>query len=411
MSKADKTIFFLTVQIFFLLGSFFWAQQITFAHGRIFISVVTLLYLCLIFAHFNGKNTEKIPGPKLFLTLFCIVLSGTLSRLWLAYFSIGNHDTMVYPFLAKMANAGQNPYALTEYAYSPIWFYLLGAFGKIEAFLKILPFHFIVKSFLSLVDLASLFILLRLAGRERISLVRTALFFYLNPISFLLTGFHDQIENLALLPLLAGIELYQSLGKQSFVGKAALWAFSTLGMIVKHSIFYEVIICLNASVKRLSVRFVLLLLSGVVLCLFFAPFWPNRDLILRNIFQYASHPCDYGMSLFFGRNPQLKYLFLIGTLLFPFAILKKDLLTQSLLGLLFFMTFTTGIAIQYFVLPIALGALRPSLGFLFYSFIASLFILASGLNMGVPFLGFIPLWSVWLAVLYWFVTELFRTRS
>jgi len=89
----------------------------------------------------------------------------------------------------------------------------------------------------------------------------------------------------------------------------------------------------------------------------------------------------------------------------------KDIIRNCLLGMLFFLGFITGIAIQYFVLPIALGVLRPSRGFLLYSLVTTLFLLGDLDNVFVP--GFHKLgWNVvWLSVMYWFILELKRKKE
>jgi hypothetical protein len=107
----------------------------------------------------------------------------------------------------------------------------------------------------------------------------------------------------------------------------------------------------------------------------------------------------------------LKWAFIVGMFVFPLLLKSKDIIRQCLMGMLFFMTFTTGISIQYFILPIALGALRPSKGFLLYSLAATLFTIGSGNNVAVPLLEEIVTWNiVWVASIFWFITEFYRDR-
>ena len=111
----------------------------------------------------------------------------------------------------------------------------------------------------------------------------------------------------------------------------------------------------------------------------------------------------YGLSAF-GSFKALTTVFVFALFLYPFFIRGKDLWTQALLGTLFFLTFTTGVGVQYFILPVALGAARPSRGFFVYTFVTSGFLLGSYFNMGIHALAWIPLWSVWAAAAYWWVS-------
>ena len=97
--------------------------------------------------------------------------------------------------------------------------------------------------------------------------------------------------------------------------------------------------------------------------------------------------------------------------MFGLFLKDKDIIRNCLLGMLFFLTFTTGIAIQYFVLPIALGALRLSREFLLYSFATTLFLLGNRDNVFVP--GFHMLGGniVWLSAIYWFALEMKRSNE
>jgi ABC-type microcin C transport system permease subunit YejB len=68
------------------------------------------------------------------------------------------------------------------------------------------------------------------------------------------TGYHGQFENFAILMVLTGILMYLWFAARPVLGTALLWLFATAGMIVKHNVFYELIICLNSSVKRYWIK-------------------------------------------------------------------------------------------------------------------------------------------------------------
>lgn len=368
--------------------------------------------LCLIFGlRYFRKDAEVSTTDALAYFIF-VIFSGTCVRLFLAYFFYGNFDMQSFEIAADIAERGGNVYLETNrYNYSPLWFMVIGSLKKIHSSAGFLPFHFIVRSFGTLVDIGTLLVLCLIAKHEKVSLVKTSAFFYLNPASFLLTGFHGQFENLAILAVLAGIFCYLKLKNHIIFGKFFLWFFSTLGFIIKHNIFYELIICLNFSIRRLWVRIALFALSLLLFLLSFFPYWKMaHTAIINNVFAYSSGVGYYGITslMFF---PSLRYLFILGMSIFPFFLKDEDIINRCLLGALFFLVFTTGIGIQYFILPLAFGALRPSRGFFLYTLAASLFMLGSRYNVCISPFDRLNFNIVWAAVLFWFFSLSYQFRG
>ena len=346
------------------------------------------------------------PASALLLTALC----GTLLRLELAYFTYGNYDMDSWRIVAGIVSGGGNVYAeTTRYAYSPIWFAVLGLLERVRSVFPFLPFHFLVKAFLTFTDLLSMVFIALISQRRKISPAVPAALFYLNPISILLTGVHGHFDSAAIVPLLAGIAACLRYGGASSAGKAALWLGSSLGMWIKHSLFFEPILCVNASVKSWWVKAALLAGTVAGFLLLFLPYWvEGKEGILRLLFHITPPPRRYGVALFFPGWAMYKAPFLAAACLFPLMIRKKDLLSQCLLGMLFFLVFTPIIGIQYFVLPVALGALRPSKWFFLYTLIGTLFILGSPVNLHVLWLAFVRGNYLWAVAAVWFVAELKR---
>jgi hypothetical protein len=195
------------------------------------------------------------------------------------------------------------------------------------------------------------------------------------------------------------------------LGTALLWLFATAGMIIKHNTFYELIICLHSSIKRYLIKVPLFVISVAVFLSLFIPYWAvGSKGIIENVFKYGSGFGAYGLTWLF-KFPWLKNLFILAMFVFPLFLKSRDIIARCLLGTLFFLTFTTGIAIQYFVLPIALGAFRPSRFLLFYTILATLFIFGSVNNVFIP--GFqIFQWNVvWVGAACWFAAEMLSDRQ
>jgi hypothetical protein len=382
----------------------------------VLVRIATLFMVEIAFLLFllNKKllNPRSSSKNQTAIMLALIILNGTLIRLFLAYYCLGNYDMDSYQLVTEIVSRGGNVYAeTTRYNYSPVWFTFLGIFDEIHNCLPMLPFHFIVKSFITGIDLLTLTFLLLIARIEGASLIKISVFYYLNPISFLLTGYHGQFENFAVLMIIIGIFCYLKLKSNPSGGKTLLWIFMTLGLIIKHNVFYELIIGLHAAFKRYSIKILLLSVSLILFLSLFIPYWETgKPGILQNVFGYSGmNEVNYGLAYIAHRwFPQLKYMFIAGMCVFPFLLKREDIISRCLLGFLFFVTFCTGMSIQYFVLPIALGSLRPTKGFLLYSLLGSLVILGNENNLNIPLFNIFFLNILWIGAIYWFSLELWK---
>jgi hypothetical protein len=389
---------------------FLWAGFVFVVLVAIFVAVISLILFILC-----ATQNKAPPTPKtaLFVILLLVILNGTVTRLIFASVLYGNNDTKNMERVSKLAVDGKNVYAnYKNYNYSPVWFHFLGAFQKLDQRFDGLTFSCITRSFLTFIDLLTLLFLLLIASREKISLVKTSIFFYLNPVSYLITGYHGQFENFAILMVVVGLFAYLRFRQKPILGNILLWSFATFGMIIKHNIFFELIICLNRAIKRHWLKFLLFVVSACVFLSLFIPYWDEgKNGIIKNVFKYSGgYTRNYGLPTIVT-IPQLKWAFVVGMFIFPLFLKSKDIIRQCLMGMLFFMTFTTGISIQYFILPIALGALRPSKGFLAYSLAATLYTIGNGNNVAIPILEQVVKWNiVWVASVFWFISEFQRDR-
>ncbi len=135
------------------------------------------------------------------LAVFVIVaIAALVLRIWLA--SLGhNYDIDSFALVARTLLDGKDPYPVTtRWPYGPllwtplVWCYQLGLEwipGNREAF------HIVWAAFLSLADVGIAVVLWRLLG------IGAGLLYLVHPISFLITGFHSQIENVAIFLALA----------------------------------------------------------------------------------------------------------------------------------------------------------------------------------------------------------------
>jgi hypothetical protein len=125
----------------------------------------------------------------------CLSLGVSL-RLWLSTRG-HNFDLESFWIVSELSEAGKSVYAETHrYNYGPIWFLVLSLLREITRFASvddIFHFHVTIAAFLTLVDSA-----IAMTLKEKYGLT-ACLFFILNPVSILITGYHSQFDNLAIL--------------------------------------------------------------------------------------------------------------------------------------------------------------------------------------------------------------------
>jgi len=142
----------------------------------------------------------------------------------------------------------------------------------------------------------------------------------------------------------------------------------------------------------------------------FLPFLGAWPAIRRNVLLYG------GLGGLYGTDALLlvpgvpfwvpRVLFVAAALVAVAVLLRRRIETARASLLLFLVTlvFLPGIGRQYFVWPIALGALFPGAGFAVYTVVAATALVAiSGL---APSLAHLPGWyGVWWAALLWLLLE------
>lgn len=196
-----------------------------------------------------------------------------------------NYDVESYLIVSDIYATGNNVYAFTgRYNYGPIWLHILGLLSwlsfqsadSMQAFLTLLT------TLMTLADLGIFYVL-----RRKVS-TRAGLLFFLNPIAIIISGYHRQFDNLALLVGLLAVLCWERAGRQW--GKRKLLALGILGLslVVKHVLivfplwlaFYE------KSWRRRA------LVVALPLAIFFAsflPYWSDSNGgVLKNVFGHAA---------------------------------------------------------------------------------------------------------------------------
>ena len=281
--------------------------------------------------------------------LHLLVLVGLLLRLSIQVLGY-NYDFESFTIVGKLVSEGKNVYAHTHrYNYGPVWFLILGVLYKFSLTFTNSPYNpiYIYRTLiiiiLTLADGLIALWLYKNFGKK------SALWFWLNPISIYITGWHNQFDNLAIATGLWALE---------FLSTTKTLALSLLGisLSIKH-IFFVFPLWLIPRYKNAK-RKVLMILPYFIFSILFLPFSTSQKAIqgiIENVIFYSSNypgiypiPKDIKILIPFSF---IAILFLIGI-----KQREKNLKKLPLLYLAYFTALLPIAAWQYFSIPLAFYA-------------------------------------------------------
>lgn len=252
---------------------------------------------------------KKLIAP----TLFILFLVGEIIlRLYVS--SVGhNFDGESWLEVSKVMQSGKVVYNTTSrYNYGPIWSYILYGLSSVNIKLgnfNVDGLHTSVVVFLSLVDACIAVVLYKMYGKV------AAVLFMASPVAILLTGFHSQIDNLAVLLALMSWYFYNKTNQKYFWLSAVLLGLS---LATKHVLLIFPIWLLfskNHSIKN-KVTYALIaygIFGGGFVVEILRDFEHKRQIITgitEFVFKYKS---SYGQSV----------LFQAANLVFPINLIDK----------------------------------------------------------------------------------------
>ena len=210
---------------------------------------------------------------------------------------------------------------------------------------------------------------------------RTAAYlFFLNPISIIITGDHNQFDNLALLlgllsTLFIGDDFENALSPKKLIGLL----FLGFSLMTKHLLF-AFPVWLAVKQKGLLNKAVVIAVPIFVFVLGFIPYWNDgQQGILQNVFLYDSIDNEIFYSLFVPAmirsfaNSHLVWFFLL--IAFAFVFRKQDSLDSLLLYTCLLVATSPAMANQYLAIPMAFIAANPNVFLFLYIAIATWYLL------------------------------------
>jgi hypothetical protein len=284
-------------------------------------------------------------------SIYLVVIFGFGMRL-LVSMRGHNFDFDSYLIVAKIIDHGQNVYAYTSrYNYGPIWFYIL-CFLYNAAFKDVNAFRYLLVFFLSIVDFGIFAILWKKINKT------VACIFFLNPISIIITGYHNQFDNIAIVTcmisiILIGDNLKSPLTWRKFCGLFLMG----ISLVIKH-VFFAFPLWLAVKQKGLLQKGLILLIPFFIFLLSFLPYWDEGKFgIINNVFFYNSYGNEIFYNLFIPKslNPifSSKMIWIVSLVFFAFYFRQKDGFLSLLYYTCIVVITSPSIANQYLAIVVA----------------------------------------------------------
>jgi hypothetical protein len=336
------------------------------------------------------RNVIYIANPRLFahaLLITTTLLTGIVLRMALTLHG-HNYDVLSYRIVADIMANGGNVYQQTErYNYAPIWFWTLHLLDLLPSFGldAIVVLRTKVAALLTLTDVGIFVFLL-----QRYDL-RIATFFFFNPISIIITGYHNQFDNVAIFVAIISVFVMDRVDQRDVTKTRWRWVLGLAGLglslCIKHVLF---MFPFWLALKEPNWRRKLLIVAvpiGIFL-ISFAPYWRvGHEGIIHNVFQYRSFQNG---PLWYVIVPHILHEILPKTGLFIVALALLGIVMRSakrfdslLVYLVAVVVFSSSLANQYFAIPVVAIAVLWNTQFRIYTFIVTIFLLFhnDGLNI------------------------------
>lgn len=270
-----------------------------------------------------------------------------------------NFDFESYCIVGELASSLKNVYENTyRYNYGPLFLIIQGIFYFVASHVSvdyISTYRVFIVFFLMLGDLGiSVFL------KKKYSFW-SAVFFFLNPISIIISGFHNQFDNIAVLLMLVASLYFNE--EEKFGKKDALFIlFMSLSLIMKHIFFlFPFWLLIRKGNQKLFKRFAYACLPPFFFLLSFIPFiWNNptaREMIKYTVFFYKSNnnaPLLKGVYDLLGISEERYFIvFVVLLCITIFIFREKEIYEAIFIYTVALVTFSSAVTSQYLAIPVA----------------------------------------------------------
>jgi len=273
-----------------------------------------------------------------------------------------NYDFESYLIVGEILNAGGNVYEqTTRYNYAPIWMNIIQILYTIADANPII-FRYLLIILLSSADYGIFIFLLRKYGWK------PSLIFIFNPVSIIITGYHNQFDNLAIFIGFIAVTLLQDNFEKPLTIKSYFGLF-LLGISIstKHVLFF-IPIWLMVKYKTLPAKLLVASIPIIIFALTFMPYWKDSsNEIISNVFLYKSYKNSlfYYFPVNFITHSEIIWLSILTA--FAFLLASRDNVETVLNYLTVLVLTSPAITNQYLAIPVSYLATHINLfGFLYF---------------------------------------------
>lgn len=369
----------------------------------------------------NSLNSNKILNSNGWI-YFGIIISIALRLL--ASQCGYNFDLTSWKLVGDAITQGDNIYVVSNvYPYGPLLTYIFGGLVLIQNLLGQPSIQFLHLEIAILLSIFDLFVYRSLSKEfGRIS----SLFFILNPISILISGYHSQIEIVA---IALGLWAWENLKNKKYWTAGLLFGLSISS---KHVLIFFPLILLFVESITLQNRIKMFILSYFVFFLSIGLYSMGAyefGHAVKDIFSYAGAFGENGIIVkilnFVLPNSVLekiftisiyKYVFISSVLFISYLYIWVDFTKLFFVYLFLMFTFSSSIADQHMVLPLLLGVAYPkNIYFWIYTGLGSFYLLIMSNTNIAPFVWenilhkeFVNLHGGWFRLQFWLLLFLLQ---
>ena len=263
-----------------------------------------------------------------------------------------NYDFQSYRIVVSAISAGHFPWDTGRYNYGPIWAYFLWLINVLSGNNSTI-FRILIIGILTTADFFIYSLLKRRFG------LKAGLIFLFNPVSIIISGYHNQFDNVAIVIGLWALLRMESKSENLLKVPLALGAVLGLSISIKHDFLLFLIWIFFT--KKIVNRLQILAISIAIPVFLIFPFYVmDKNNIIKYYLRYTSSnnaPLLKDLFLTSGWSPGKFGLifFIIGLTSFGYLTRLNSIGTKISIYTLVFVAFSSGIANQYLVIP-AIGA-------------------------------------------------------
>ena len=270
-----------------------------------------------------------------------------------------NYDFDSYCIVGEISGNFRNVYEeTTRYNYAPAFFLLQGFLYRVAQIINPdsweIIYRYLIVTVLTFTDLG---IAAFMAKRYSYLL---ALLFFLNPVSIIITGYHNQFDNIAVLFALLLTVFFNN--DKKFNKKDILFvAFFSLSFITKHILFLFPVFILFMKNLPLKKKLLYAFVPPTIFTLSFIPFaLANSSAfagIMNNVFYYRSFNNSPLLACFYNflNFPAEKHFIIYMIMMIMLAWIVRKLKFENIILIYFvaLVCFSSAIANQYLAIPMA----------------------------------------------------------